>query len=385
MTLTARRPGVALALPPALPGAALAAVGVVALAAEQGGFFPSAWRLGAVLFAAAAGLVWLWQPARRPGFALFAPAALAALGLWSLLSATWSAHPSASLLDVQRTLLYLVAALAFAAAGDGLPAGVVAGATAVAAWALGARLVDGTHFDPYEGTLLTGPIGYANGLGALCAIAAAVAVALAVRERRPVYAAPLLLLVPALALTSSRGADAALLVGLAVATGRRRLQALALCGAAGALLWLLAFTPDAAGNRAVYWHAARTAGLAHPFAGTGAGTFATDYRGYPPARDAHSLYLQAFAELGVVGLLLVTALVAIPLAVALRRRLAVPAAGLAVYAVAAGVDWDWQLPAVTVAALALVASVRSALTLRITRDGENRLVRFTEGKMQGVN
>jgi O-antigen ligase len=385
MELTARRPGVALAPPPALPGAALAALGVVALAAEQGGFFPSAWRFGAVAFAAAAGLVWLWQPARRHGWEAFAPAVLAALAVWSLLSATWSVHPSASTLDVQRTLLYLAAALAFALAGDGLPVGVVAGATVVAGWALGSRVVHGTHFDPYEGTLLTGPIGYANGLGALCAIGAAVAVALAVRERRALYAAPLVLLVPALALTSSRGAEVAFVVGLAVASARRRLQVLAVCGAAGFLVWLLAFTPALAGNRAFYWHAARHAGLGHPLGGTGAGTFASDYSGYPPARDAHSLFLQAFAELGVVGLLLVTALAAVPLVVALRHRLAVPAAGLAVYAVAGGVDWDWELPAVTVAALALAGSVRSALNLRITRDGENRLVRFTERETQGEN
>ncbi len=360
MELTARRPGVALAPPPALPGAALAAAGVVALAAEQGGFFPSAWRFGAVAFAAAAGLFWLWAPPRRTGWATLAPpAVLAVFGVWSLVSATWSVQPSASTLDVQRTLLYLTAALAFAAAGEGLPAGVLVGATVVAGWALGTRLADGTHFDTYEGKLLTGPIGYANGLAALCAIGAAVAVALAVRERRALYAVPLVVLVPALALTSSRGAEAALVVGLAVATGRRRLQALAVCGSAGALVWLLAFTPAAAGNRTFYWHAARHAGLAHPLGGTGAGTFAADYSGYPPARDAHSLYLQAFAELGVVGLVLVTALVAVPLAVALRRRLAVPAAGLAVYAFAAGVDWDWQLPAVTVAALALAASLRT--------------------------
>jgi O-antigen ligase len=350
---------VAHAPPPALPGAALAGIAVAALAAQQGGFFPPAWRYGAVAFAAAAGLFWLWAPPRRTRWETLAPPAiLAALGVWSLLSALWSVDASASTLDVQRTLLYLTAALAFAVAGEGLPAGVVAGATVVAGWALGSRLVDGVRFDTYEGKLLTGPIGYANGLGALCAIGAAVAVALAFRERQWLYAAPLVLLVPALALTSSRGADVALLAGLAVATGRRRLQALAVCGSAAVLVWFLVFTPAMAGNRTFYWHAARHAGLAHPLGGTGAGTFAADYTGYPPARDAHSLYLQAFAELGVVGLLLVLALVAVPLAVALRRGLAVPAAGLAVYAVAAGVDWDWQLPAVTVAALALAASLR---------------------------
>jgi O-antigen ligase len=360
MVLTARRPGVALAPPPALPGAALAAVGVVALAAEQGGYFPSAWRFGAVAFAAAAGLLWLWAPERRVGWETVAPPALlAALGGWSLLSTAWSVLPSSTTLDVQRTLLYLTAALAFAVAADGLPTGVVAGATVVAGWSLGERLVNGAPWDTYEGRLLTGPIGYANGLGALCAIGAAVTFALALRHRRLLVAAPLVLLLPALALTGSRGADAALVVGLLVATGRRRLQLLAVGGSALLLTALLVFTPDGAGDRTAYWHAARHAGLAHPLGGTGAGTFAVDYSGNPPARDAHSLYLQAFAELGVVGLLLVVALFAIPLAVALRRRLSVPGAGLAVYLVSAGVDWDWQLPAVTVAALALAASLRS--------------------------
>ena len=32
-----------------------------------------------------------------------------------------------------------------------------------------------------------------------------------------------------------------------------------------------------------------------------------------------------------------------------------PAAGLTVFALHAGVDWDWQLPVVTIAALALAA------------------------------
>jgi len=79
------------------------------------------------------------------------------------------------------------------------------------------------------------------------------------------------------------------------------------------------------------------------------------HRHAPYARDAHSLYLQAFSEVGVVGALLVVALLAFPLAVAIRRGLIVPAAGLTVFVLHAGVDWDWQLPAVTLAALALAA------------------------------
>ena len=359
MTVAARRMGTALAPSPALPGAAVAALGVVAVAAHQGGVFTNDWRLGTVAFAAVAGLLALWG-ARLRRSALVVPTLLAAYGLWSLASAAWSVDAPLTTLDVQRTLFYFAAAVAFALAGEGLTSGVLAGTTAIAVWALGDRLLHGASVDPYEGKLLTGPIGYANGLGALMAIGAAVSLALALERRRPLWAAPLLVLLPALALTDSRGAWAALAVGavVAVATARRHrlLAAAAVALAAVALVVLLAFTPASAGNRAAYWHVARSVGAAHPVAGTGAGTFVVDYARMPPGRDAHSLYLQAFAELGVVGLLLAAALVTLPLAAALARGLAAPAAGLAVFAVHAGIDWDWQLPAVTVAALALTAA-----------------------------
>jgi hypothetical protein len=52
---------------------------------------------------------------------------------------------------------------------------------------------------------------------------------------------------------------------------------------------------------------------------------------------------------------LVVALFAYPLAVAIRNGSVVPATGLTVFALHAGVDWDWQLPVVTFAALALAA------------------------------
>ena len=60
--------------------------------------------------------------------------------------------------------------------------------------------------------------------------------------------------------------------------------------------------------------------------GTGAGTFHLVYHRAPPAHDAHSLYLQAFAELGIVGLLLVVAIIALPLVESIRHELAAPAA-----------------------------------------------------------
>src|SRR5207253_11320194 len=73
-------------------------------------------------------------------------------------------------------------------------------------------------------------------------------------------------------------------------------------------------------------------------------------------RDAHGLYIETLAELGLPGLGLLVALLATPLVVAarVRRRFRYTAAATgayAVYLVHAGVDWDWELPGVTLTAL----------------------------------
>lgn len=359
MSLTSvDRLGVAFAPSPALRGATLAAATVVAFAAAQGGFFPSSWRTGSVVLGAVACLLALWTPIRKPAATLVLFAPLVAYGGLSFASTLWSADPSASVLDGQRTLLYLAGLASFALAGEGLAVGVAVGAGGVGAWALVDRLISGTPRDPYEGTLLSGPIGYANGLGALAAIGIAVCVAFAVRARRPVYAAPLALLVPVLLLTNSRAAVVAAIVGCMVAATLRRSRRAAagiVLAAAAMLTALLLATPGFFGDRASYWSAARATAASHPLAGSGAGTFGVVHQHAPYARDAHSLYLQAVSELGVPGLLLIVAFLALPLAVAIRRGLTAPAAGLTVFLLHAGVDWDWQLPAVTLAALALAA------------------------------
>ena len=110
-------------------------------------------------------------------------------------------------------------------------------------------------------------------------------------------------------------------------------------------------------NRLRYWEVAWAAFLDHPLLGSGAGTFGDYWLTHGPGPDftrtAHSLYVQSLAELGPVGLLLVLIVVALPL-LALRRRdrlVATAAAPYVAYAVHTGIDWDWEMPVVTLAAL----------------------------------
>jgi O-antigen ligase len=78
--------------------------------------------------------------------------------------------------------------------------------------------------------------------------------------------------------------------------------------------------------------------------------------------DAHSLYLETLAELGVVGFLFLMAFLCGTAAAVLRLHRVAPgpatalAGGLAVWAVHAGLDWDWEMPAVTLPALLLGAA-----------------------------
>jgi hypothetical protein len=71
-------------------------------------------------------------------------------------------------------------------------------------------------------------------------------------------------------------------------------------------------------------------------------------------RDAHSLYLETLAELGIVGFLAVLALFG-GVAACVRDQAAI-GAGLAAWAVHAGVDWDWEMPALTLVAVLLAGA-----------------------------
>lgn len=119
-----------------------------------------------------------------------------------------------------------------------------------------------------------------------------------------------------------------------------------------------------------YWRVALSSFAAHPVAGVGSGGFRAEWlreRPKPvPTQDAHSLYLETLAELGFAGfafLVLLFAGVAGAAARALRRRdgVAVGAtAALAAWAVHAGIDWDWEMPALTLVAVVLAGALVAA-------------------------
>jgi O-antigen ligase len=152
----------------------------------------------------------------------------------------------------------------------------------------------------------------------------------------------------------------ALVVQAVVASRRRPLRIGA--GAVGAIgIGLVLAAAGASlglGDRASYWHVAWLEARAHPLLGSGPGTFARAWLAHRTtptgALNAHNLYLETLAELGPVGLALLLGTLAVPLVVAARRRSPVAAAAAAAYATFlahAALDWDWQMPAVTIAGL----------------------------------
>jgi O-Antigen ligase len=120
-------------------------------------------------------------------------------------------------------------------------------------------------------------------------------------------------------------------------------------------------------NRYRYWDVALDTFAEHPLGGVGSGGFAVEWLKLPDrpdaVRDAHSLYLETASELGVVGLVMLLLFLGGVVAAGARlyrldpRAAAGPAAGLAAWAFHAGLDWDWEMPAVTLTALLLAAAL----------------------------
>jgi O-antigen ligase/polysaccharide polymerase Wzy-like membrane protein len=426
--------------------AAVPLVLVPTLGAVQGGFAPNTWVWSGALaaWAAAVGTV-LADSFAVPARAWAWVAASAALLGWTIVSATWSAHPAQSVLEARRMIVYVSVALAIAVLARRGAASVLVVATHAAIsglvlYALGRYLLGARQVDAFEGPLLNQPLGYANAVGILSTLglllgigivarsgarslraAAAATVPLlalalvltksdasvlalaagigvvALLERSPLsLARALVLITPGAFLTGWLGHHSGLAVGVAaphpsahvlalaalacsvgtgalaalvptrrITAGRRLVAAGVACAALAAVA--LAARAGTRQPRKTYWHVAWHEYLAHPILGSGAGTFAHFWVQsgeavvYGGALDAHSLYLETLAELGPIGLAILVVFLALPLQAALAHRDAayVPAAAGAYVAflLHAGLEWDWEMPAVMVAALACAGAL----------------------------
>ena len=154
------------------------------------------------------------------------------------------------------------------------------------------------------------------------------------------------------------GAAAAVVAGLVIGGLAERPSERELATGAGATR-----LTSVTSNRYEYWRVALGAFRDAPLAGTGSGGFRVvwlqERQIFETVRDTHSLEVEVAAELGLVGLLAL-ALMAGGIAVAARRALgahrqlaAGATAALVVWALHASIDWDWQMPAVTMPALVL--------------------------------
>jgi O-antigen ligase/polysaccharide polymerase Wzy-like membrane protein len=429
------------------------------VARSDGGWWPTTWGWAALalLFVAAASLILRSAVPFGRLDALFVGGLAAFVG-WTGLSAAWSESEQLSLLELERAIVYgggvlallLVARRASVAAALG---GLLTASVAVCAHALATRLVPGqvTWAHSSVDFRLAGVFGYPNALGITAVIGLLLALGFATDASVPlVRAAGAAAVVPlglALYFTNSRGAWAALVVGVVATVGlapRRAalLRVLApLAGSAALAIWLasrskpltrwtdpLAAAHDghrlaiaaalltataalttlrarplaaaavvtgllavlvapagptgafAAGpgggappgatpnerlfstttnSRTAYWRVAVGDFARHPVAGSGAGTFVREWYRHRRIRanvtDAHSLYLETLAELGLAGFALLAFVLALPLVAAARVRGAPFVAGALGAYVAflahAAVDWDWELPGVTLAGL----------------------------------
>lgn len=462
--------------------AATPAVLTLYFAFSAGGFFAGSPAVAATVLGVALVLRILIAPEPFAGLGPVLVAAAACLGLfavWTLLSAIWSDAAGQAMIEFDRALLYWLALVFFGSFPhdrrtlEWALRGLAMAIFAIAAAALITRVLPEvwTERSIVETSRLSYPLTYWNALGLLVAVGIVICTHLASatsgsRVVRSLGAAAVPLLASTLYFTFSRGAIAAMAIGLlaylivghprgllsaAIAIGPATAVAVAVSYgaellakgsydspagidqggdvallvtvcmlAAGALRLLLAgvldprlegvaptnrgrrlawggvaavavaglvaalalgapsrigdqidsfsdggliqdtgdlrgrLTEVSNNGRVAQWTVALDTFEASPVHGEGAGTFpriwARDGEEGLKVEDAHSLYLEALAELGIVGFVLLVGALVIPLvalaAAPQRRWLAAPvfAAGLA-WAIHAGVDWDWEMPA----------------------------------------
>ena len=124
-------------------------------------------------------------------------------------------------------------------------------------------------------------------------------------------------------------------------------------------------------SRYQFWSSAAREFTHEPITGTGSGTFAIwwtqDGSTGENVLDTHSLYMQTLGELGLVGLALLAAFIALSLVAGTRRvldsplseraSLAAALAGSTAIWVTSIFDWTWKVPVLPIAALVLIGAL----------------------------
>lgn len=225
----------------AWPGVAVAVAALVAVAAPaaaNGAYFPTSWGWMGLGFGWVALLALLLRRQVSLGPLEYATVGtLVALGCWTALSALWSSSVTQTMLETERTTVYVLgaAAVVFLVTRARVPAllgGVTAGLALVCAYALATRLFPERlgNVDDLALNRLARPVGYWNALGLVAVMGVLLGSAFAARARtsagRAAAAAAPVLFLPTLYFTFGRGAWVALAVGLVgmVAVDDRRLQ-----------------------------------------------------------------------------------------------------------------------------------------------------------------
>jgi hypothetical protein len=223
-------------------------------------------------------------------------------------------------------------------------------------------------------TALAGPRSTAETQGAivlagivvLALLAAGAQLRLAVREhpgelKLPRYAAQI------------AGGLVGALMALAIVVGSTENSAVQLGGGAGRLTAL-------SSSRYAYWRVALDTFDQEPIRGVGAAGWSVywlqhqGHNGY--AKDAHSLPLQTMSELGLVGLAFLITLV-VGAGMAARKALRIdrgaavaPIAVLVAWFAHSLIDWDWQMPAVTLIAFGMAGLLGALCARAATEVGE---------------
>ncbi|HET7759199.1 MAG TPA: hypothetical protein VFK62_04700, partial [Gaiellaceae bacterium] len=166
---------------------------MAALAADAGGFQPTAWGWSAALLLLAVGATLLLGNRRLSALEWALPASLAGLAAWVWLSLAWTDDVGQTVQEGERMLVYVAGASLLLVLGrrssvEALVAGVAAAIVVICTYALSLRLLapgrgayQVVSSDPEASFRLSRPLGYANALAIFAAIGILLALGLALR------------------------------------------------------------------------------------------------------------------------------------------------------------------------------------------------------------